>query len=230
MRPVLNKDTMPFLHELYANNNREWFQKNKPRWEAIKKDFLVYTQAVIDVLVKEDPSLGTPKPAQCLYRIYRDLRFSPDKRPYKAHISFFVPTGGVKRTGVPGYYVQFAPDGEDGCFMGGGIFMPESPALNAIRQEIFYSVEEFKGIICDKTFRRWYGTDFWDPQPLKTAPKGYPKDWPDIDLLKHRHYTAMHSMEESMATSPDLLDYTLECFRASLPLNRFIQRAMYELI
>lgn len=227
---MLSKDTMPFVRDLMMNNNREWFQANKPRWESVKKSFLEYTQICIDEMVKLDPSLGTPKPSQCMYRIYRDVRFSNDKRPYKAHVSFFIATGGVKRTGVPGYYVQFAPEEEDGCFMGGGIFMPDGPALSAIRQEIFYNTEEFLSIINDEEYKRWFPGGFWDPWPLKSAPKGYDKNWEYIKLLNHRNYCCMHEVKEDLVNSKDLVDYTLECFRASLKLNQFIQKAMYELI
>ena len=225
---MLIPDTIPFLNDLMEHNDRDWFLDNKPRWEAVKRSFLAYTQACIDAMVKLDPSLGQPTANRCMYRIYRDVRFSSDKRPYKAHVSFFIPTGGVRRTGVPGYYVQFDPEG--GSFMGGGIFMPEAPALAAIRQEIFYSPDEFGAIIAHPDYQRWFPGDFWDPQPLKIAPKGYPKDWPHIQWLNHRHWCSMHEVPLQLASRPDLVDYTLECFRASLPLNRFIQRAMYELL
>lgn len=221
---------MPFLKELMVNNNRDWFQENKKRWDAIRAQFLEYTQICIDEMSKLDPSVSSATANHCLYRIYRDVRFSNDKRPYKSHISFFIPTGGVKRTGVPGYYVQFAPEEEDGCFMGGGIFMPEAPALNAIRQEIFYNPEEFLSIINDKEYKRWFPGGFWDPMPLKSAPKGYDKNWEHIKLLNHRNYCCMHEMSEEICTSKDLLDYTLDCFRAAVELNKFIQKAMYELI
>ena len=225
---MLHPDTIPFLSDLMVHNDREWFADNKPRWEAVKRDFLAYTQACIDAMTSLDPSLGSPTASRCMYRIYRDVRFSNDKRPYKAHVSFFIPTGGVRRTGVPGYYVQFDPEG--GSFMGGGIFMPEAPALAAIRQEIYYNPEEFAAIVEAPDYCRWFPDGFWDPQPLKTAPKGYPRDWPHIDWLNHRHWCSMHEVPLTLANRKDLTDYTLECFRASLPLNRFIQRAMYELL
>lgn len=226
----LHNDTMPFLQELMQNNNREWFLSNKSRWDDIRRDFLAFTQAAIDEVVKFDPTIGHPDPTRAMYRIYRDVRFSPDKRPYKTHVSFFLPTGGVRRTGMPGYYIQLDADPTEGCFMGGGIFMPEPEALNAIRQEIFYNIEDFQAILSSKNFQQWFPDGLWDFGKLKTAPKGYPKDWPHIDLLKYKHYTMTHPFDASLATSPDLLGYVLDCFRATLPLNQFVQKAMYELI
>ena len=225
---MLHPDTIPFLNELSANNNREWFADNKPRWEAVKKSFTDYTEAVILGLQAIDPAIGTPRASRCLYRIYRDVRFSSDKRPYKAHVSFFIPTGGQARTGIPGYYVQFDPEG--GSFMGGGIFMPEPQAVQAIRQEIFYCVEDYLQIVEDKEFTHWFGTEMWDFAPLKTAPKGYDKTWPHIRHINHRNWCCMHEVPLELANRADLVDYTLDCFRAALPLNTFLRRAMYELI
>lgn len=227
---MLHPDTIPFLQDLMENNNRDWFQENKTRWEAVKATFLEFTQTCIDAMVPLDPSLGMPQANRCMYRIYRDVRFSNDKSPYKSHLSFFIPTGGVKRTGVPGYYIQFDPADKGNCFIGGGIFMPEPDALAAIRQEIYYNPEEFHAIVEDNEFKKWFPTGLWDFQKLKTAPKGYPKDWADIDFLRHKHYCTMHAIDMDLINSKNLVDYTLECFRASLPLNQFIQKAMYELL
>lgn len=225
---MLHPDTLSFLTELMTHNDRDWFASNKHRWEEIKKSFLEYTQSCIDAMVKLDPSLSSAQASRCMYRIYRDVRFSNDKRPYKAHLSFFIPTGGVKRTGVPGYFVQFDPEG--GSFIGGGIFMPEAPAINAIRQEIFYNPDEFKTIVEDSTFRQWFPDGFWDPQPLKIAPKGYPKDWEHIEWLNHRNWCTMRHIPIELMNSRRLEDETLECFRATVPLNKFLQKAMYELL
>lgn len=227
----LNPDTMPFLRELQANNNREWFIAHKPRWEAVKKDFIAFTQAALDVMVKEDPTISNSKAERCMYRIYRDLRFSLDKRPYKAHVSFYLPTGGVKRTGMPGYFLQIDPGTEgEGCFMGGGIFMPEPKVLDAIRQEIFYNVDEFKAIIAHPNFQKWFSEGFWTTKKLVNVPKGYPADWEDGDLLKYKDYTTMHRFDEALVDGNDLFDYTIQSFQASVPLNKFIQKAMFELI
>jgi len=225
---MLHPDTLPFLNELMVHNDRDWFNENRPRWEEIRKSFLDYTQTCIDAMAKLDTSLTSAQANRCMYRIYRDVRFSNDKRPYKAHLSFFIPSGGVKRTGVPGYYVQFDPEG--GSFMGGGIFMPEAPALNAIRQEIFYNPEEFRSIIENPSFCQWFPDGFWDPQPLKVAPKGYPKDWEHIEWLNHRHWCSMHEIPINLMNSKHLVEETLECFQATVPLNKFIQKAMYELL
>ena len=101
---TLHPDTLPFLHQLAANNNRPWFNENKPRYEAIKQQFEAFTQELIDQMIPLDPSLEGLTAKRCVYRIYRDTRFSADKTPYKTHIACFLPSWGIKNSGVPGYY------------------------------------------------------------------------------------------------------------------------------
>ena len=229
----LNPDTLPFFDELSQNNNREWFNANKERWLAIRADFEVFTQALIGEMVKVDPSLGNLQARQCMYRIYRDVRFSSDKRPYKTHIACFLPTGGRKNTGLPGYYLQLGQEDyglHGNCSLGGGIFMPQPEALAAIRQEIFYNIDEFKGIMAERQYKKFFGSDFFTSKKLTRVPKGFPQDWPDADLLKYKDYTTSYTMPQKYVTSDELLERVLEVFKASVPLNRFIQRAMYELI
>ena len=100
----IHPDTLAFFDELHANNNRDWFAENKPRWTEIQRVFLDFTQQLINIMTPLDPGLGNLQPKQCVYRIYRDLRFSPDKRPYKTHIACFLPAGGNRTQCVPGYY------------------------------------------------------------------------------------------------------------------------------
>ncbi|MBR1517002.1 MAG: DUF2461 domain-containing protein [Bacteroidales bacterium] len=231
MKP--NPDTLPFFEELERNNNREWFNANRPRWEAIKHDFEELTAHVIEAVQPYDPSIAGCTAKNTQYRIYRDLRFSPDKRPYKCHISFFLATGGRKQGGMPGYYLQMGQEDyglQGNCTLGGGIFMPSPEALNAIRQEIFYNPDEFKSIMSEPRYQRYFGDDFFTIHKLSRVPKGYPADWPDGDLLKYKDYCTMHTVPARYLDSDDFFDYIIDVFRASVPLNKFIQKAMYELI
>lgn len=225
----MSPDTLPFFIELERNNNREWFQANKARWDAIREDFTELTAQVIDELSALDPTIGHPDPKRCLYRIYRDLRFSPDKRPYKTHISFFLSSGGIKRSGAPGYYLQIGQSDyglEEGCSLGGGIFMPDAVTLAAIRQEIYYNYEEFLNIINAPEYQRYFGNNFFSMGKLSRAPKGYPNDWEGVEWLKYKDYCTMYALKKADVTGPRFFDQIMEVFRASIPLNRFIQRAM----
>jgi len=226
----LHPDTLPFLTELTMNNNRPWFNDNKPRWIAIKESFEAFTQELIDEMVKYDPSLEGLTAKKSVYRIYRDTRFSPDKTPYKTHIACFLSSWGAKNSGVPGYYFQIGTEEAYGlkgtCNLGGGIFMPTPEALNAIRQEIFYCPDEFISIMNEPKYKKYYGSEFFTIKKLQRVPKGYPADWEYADLLKYKDYCTSYMLPDRLIGSPKLSEEVLKVWKASVPLNLFLQRAM----
>lgn len=225
----MTEDVFKFFEELAKNNNREWFMDNKSRYDAIREEFIDFTAQIIEELSQLDPSIGHPDPKRCLYRIYRDLRFSLDKRPYKTHISFFLSSGGIKRSGAPGYYLQIGQEDyglHGNCCLGGGIFMPEKETLAAIRQEIFYNTEEFLAIMSDKKYKKYFGDTFFTSKILSRAPKGYPNDWEHADLLKYCDYCTMHEVPNDVVLGDGFKDYVMKVFKASVPLNLYIQKAM----
>lgn len=230
MIPTLHPDTLPFLRELAMNNNRPWFNDNKPRWIAIKEAFEAFTQTLLDAMIPLDPSLEGLTAKQCVYRIYRDTRFSADKTPYKTHVACFLSSWGKKNSGVPGYYFQMGCDEAYGlkgtCNLGGGIFMPTPEALAAIRQEIFYCPDDLLAIMDEPSYKKYFGSEFFTIKKLSRVPKGYPADWEHADLLKYKDYCTAYTMPESKLTSDNLNDEVLKVWRASVPLNLFIQRAM----
>lgn len=227
---TIHPDTLSFLRELARNNNRPWFNDHKDRWIAIKGQFEAFTQTLVDEMVKLDPSLEGLTAKQCVYRIYRDTRFSPDKTPYKTHIACFLSSWGPKNSGVPGYYLQMGCDEAYGlkgtCNLGGGIFMPRPEALNAIRQEIFYCTNDFLAIINEPNYKKYFGSEFFTVKKLQRVPKGYPADWEHADLLKYKDYCTAHTMPERLLTSDRLSDEVLKVWKSSVPLNLFIQRAL----
>lgn len=230
MKPTLHPDTLPFLQELMLNNNRPWFNEHKDRWLAIRQRFEEFTQALIDAMQPLDSTLQGLTPKNSIYRIYRDTRFSPDKTPYKTHISCFLSSWGAKNSGVPGYFFQLGADEAYGlhgtCNLGGGIFMPPAESLAAIRQEIFYCTDEFLAILNNPDYRRYYGEGFFTTKVLKRVPNGFPADWEHADLLKYKDYCCAHTLDEGLLNSPTLIDHVLDAWRAAVPLNRFVQRAI----
>ena len=233
MTPQLHPDTLPFLRELMMNNNREWFNDNKAHWLEIKAAFDDFTQGLIDEMSKYDDTLVGLTAKNSVYRISRATRFSPDKTPYKTHVSCFLSSWGPKNSGVPGYYFQVGAEEAYGltgiCNLGGGIFMPTPEALNAIRQEIFYCTDEFIGIMNEPSYKKYFGSEFFTIKKLQRVPKGFPTDWEHADLLKYKDYCTSYTMPDRMITSPRLFDEVLKVWRASVPLNRFVQRAMEDL-
>jgi uncharacterized protein (TIGR02453 family) len=216
------KEILDFLKELEANNTREWFEVNRTRYENLRKQFMTFTGMLINEIRKFDDELPPLNPKDCLFRIYRDIRFSNDKSPYKTNFGTYLARGGFK-AGFAGYYFHISPEE---CFQSGGIYMPPPEHLNAIRQEIYYRPEEYLKIVNDKKFKAIYTDSYFDS--LKTPPKGYPKDWEYIDLLKPRNYAFGHQIDPSELNSPDLLEKTIENFKIIAPLNRYLNRAIAE--
>lgn len=230
---TIHPDTLPFLQELTVNNNRPWFNEHKDRWIAAKEQFEAFTQTLLDAMIPLDPSLEGLTAKQCVYRIYRDTRFSADKTPYKTHIACFLSSWGKKNMGVPGYYFQIGTEEAYGlkgtCNLGGGIFMPTPEALNAIRQEIFYCPDEFVAIMNEPSYKKYFGNTFFTTKVLQRVPKGYPSDWEHADLLKYKDYCTSYTLPDRLLGSPNLASEVLKVWKASVPLNKFLQRAMEDI-
>lgn len=206
-----------FLKQLRRNNNREWFNEHKTEYLEVKGIVDEFTQQLINALATIEPSASRLRPSDCTYRIYRDTRFSADKTPYKTHIGIFICPGGDKKSTRCGYYIHLEPGNS---LVAGGCWCPPAPLLKEIRQSIYDNIDEYLEIIDNPEFKRVYGSVGNDL--LKTAPKGFPKDWEYIDLLKPRDYTFGASVADSFMTSPKAVENILEYMRVQQPFNHFI--------
>ncbi len=214
------KKSLSFLQKLKKNNNTEWFHANRPLYDEARAEFLAFVEILVSEIGMFDPDLGLVDPKKTLFRINRDIRFSRDKSPYKTNFGSFIIKGG-KKSGNGGYYFHLDPEGS---FIGGGVYHPEAEILKKIRHEIYGNPEEFREIIMDKTFRDQFG-ELYDDQ-LKTAPKGYPKDFEHVDLLKYKSYIVSREFDEKLVTGDGLLEETLNSYRLMLPMIRFINYAL----
>ncbi|MCX6251365.1 MAG: DUF2461 domain-containing protein [Bacteroidetes bacterium] len=216
----MKKIVLEFLGELITNNNREWFQAHKAIYDEAKNEFESVINALIPGIAKFDESVKFITGKDCVFRFYRDIRFSNDKTPYKTNFGGFITKGGKKSHG-PGYYLHVSPEE---CFLSGGIWMPAPDIMKKIRQEIYFNINEFKGIISNKAFTKYFtDIDDWDRQ--KTAPREFPKDFPDLDLLKNRSFTLSKGLDKKVLESDDLLDHALQVYKAMYPYNEFLRRA-----
>jgi uncharacterized protein (TIGR02453 family) len=217
----MDKIILSFLRQLQENNNREWFQANKGLYYNAKAEFESFINSLIPAIAKFDDSVKHMTAKDCIFRIFRDVRFAKDKSPYKTNFGAFMAKGGRKNHG-PGYYFHLQP-GES--FLSGGVWMPEPDVMKKIRQEIYYSIREFKGILDHKDFKKYFsGIDDWDRQKL--APREFPKDFPEIELLKNKSFTVSHSLNEKIIHSDKLTEYALEVYRAMRPYNAFLAKAI----
>lgn len=217
----MDKIIIDFLTQLEKYNDREWFAKNRAMYDAARKEFEVFVDQLIPAIAKFDLSVKFMTAKDCIFRIFRDVRFSNDKSPYKTNFGAFIAKGGRKNHG-PGYYFHIQP-GE--CFLAGGVWMPATDIMKKIRKEIYYNVKEFKEILTNRNFRKYFsGIDDWDRQKL--PPREFPKDFPDIDLLKNRSFTISHGLNKKIFHSDALFDYTVKVYKVMLPYNSFLARAI----
>ncbi|HEY3388296.1 MAG TPA: DUF2461 domain-containing protein [Prolixibacteraceae bacterium] len=216
------KEILDFLKGLEANNSREWFDLNRDRYDATRKIFLVVAEQLINDIRQFDDEIPVLNPKDCIFRIFRDVRFSKDKLPYKSNYGCFIARGG-KKSGFAGYYLHIQP-GE--CFLSGGIYMPPPEYLQAIRQEIYYHPKNYIDLIENKQFKSTYTLEYSDK--LKTAPKGYPKDWEHLDLIKNRNYAFGHRIEEDALCAHDFMKKAIELYKIIYPLNRYLNKAVDE--
>lgn len=219
---MIQPATLDFLRKLKKNNNREWFEKNRSKFEEARQNVEETVAAIITEVRKFDKQIPADLEAKkCLFRIYRDVRFSHDKRPYKNNIGAYITAAGKKAV-APGFYIHFEPGAS---FLAGGMWQPPAPELSKVRQEIDYNFAEFKKIVNDKTFKKYFGT-LEQEDKLSTAPKGYPKDHDAIEFLKLKSFNVVAAMSDKEVTSKTFAKKAGEIFKAMQPLNRFLQRAI----
>jgi len=219
---MISKSITDFLKALKKNNNRDWFNANKDKYEAAKKDFIIFTDELIAGLSKIDSRIGKLEGKRNVMRIFRDVRFSKDKTPYKTSMSAMLKPGG-RKSEIPGYYIHLEPGNKS--ILIAGTHQPEPPKLKAIRQEIDYNVKDLNKILNNKDFKKYFD-GLHDYDKLKTAPKGYPKDHPQIELLKHKSFLALHRIPDKQFTDKNLRTHLLKVAKAMKPLNVFLEKAM----
>lgn len=217
------KEILSFLKRLAANNNREWFQANKKEYENVKGKVENLTLRLIAAISEFDPAAAHLSVSDCTYRIYRDTRFSHDKTPYKTHIGIFINPPLGKKSMRLGYYLHIEPG--NSLFAAGTIGLP-SNVLREVRQSIYDNTDEYLGIIQNVEFRKLYPTVGEDL--LKTTPKGFPKDWEHIDLLRPRNFIVGHALDDKIMLSEDIVKTTSHMARVSKPFLDFINYTVDE--
>ena len=215
---MLSKHTLAFLEELKLNNDRDWFDANRDRYQAAKKDVDSLLEELIPKLAEFDPALSGLKPKECTFRIFKDVRFSKDKRPYKTNMGAYMSRGG-RKSPYAGYYLHIEPGN---VFLAAGVWMPPSDVLKAIRQEIDYNAEEFKGILNKPSFKKVFPA--LEGETLKTAPRDYPKDHPEIEYLRHKSFLVIAPLKDKELTDNDFIEKAAALCKEAKPLNDFINR------
>lgn len=221
---MLQTSTLQFLKQLVKNNNKEWFDVNRKKYDAAKADFAVFIQTVIDDFSKTDTSLSTVIAKDCLFRINRDVRFAKDKSPYKTNMGAYINAAG-KKSMTGGYYLHIQPGGS---FVGGGLYQPDADALKKIRQEIDYSFDEFKSIINNKKFKAVYtkGISTDGEVSLVRPPKGYDENNAAIEFIKLKSVVAIATLTDAELTDKKFEATVVKAFEALYPLIVFLNKAV----
>ena len=220
---MLQASTLDFFKELKTNNNKEWFDQNRKRYDKVKADYNNLASSILKELKVKDESLDILQPKNCTFRINRDIRFSKDKSPYKTNLGLiFSPF--AKRMAVASYYVHIE---EGKCFVGGGLYMPDSTLLKKLRNEINFFHKDLTKILKDPLFVKTYGgLDINDRVMLKRPPKGYDTNHPAIEYLKLKSFTTGAKIPDDILTTEKLVPFLIENLSLLQPMISFINRGL----
>lgn len=217
---MLQSSTVDFLKQLTDTNTKEWFETNKKLYDAAKKDHEAYVNEVLQAMMEREEGFSGQKVKDCVFRIFRDVRFSKNKTPYKTNFGAVFAKGGKKTPGA-GYYVHLEPGKS---FVGGGIWNPENDVLKKIRQEVDYNLQEFESILKEKNFSKLFKSI--DGEKLKKAPQGYDEANPAIDYLKMKSFTVGTAISDADVLGKNFTDKTLTIFTAMKPFIDFLNRSV----
>lgn len=220
---MLNSTTLQFLTDLKQNNNKEWFDANRKRYESAKADYHQLAQTLINEAKRINPVFEHLQVKDCVFRINRDIRFSTDKSPYKTNFGIVLQPLG-KRLQAAAYYCHIDPSE---CFVGGGIWHPEAPIVKKIREEIDYDFKGFKKILDSTDFKKTFGDlDVEEGQKLQRPPKGYDDANPAIEYLKLKSFTTSAPIDVTLMTTPKFKDIVTENFKVITPFIDFLNKAI----
>lgn len=211
---MVSKATLDFLIKLKNNNNRDWFTENKKEFQQLEKDFKSFAQEIVTDLSKTD-SIDKVQ----MFRIYRDVRFSKDKSPYKTN--FGVALGRTKPMLRGGYYLHIEPGGS---FVGGGFWEPNAEDLNRIRKEFETDDTEMRAIVSDKNFIKTFGN--LEGEELKTAPKGFDKEHKAIDLIRKKQYLISRKFTDKEVMDKNFKAEVLNTFLAMRPFFDYMSEVL----
>lgn len=220
------EDIINFLKELNENNNREWFAQNKSRYEKVKSKFEEISRLLISEISIFDNDIKNVDVKDCVFRIYRDIRFSTDKTPYKTHFGVYIASAGGRKSQRGGYYLHLDPAGS---FIAVGVWCPPPNILKALRQSICDNIDELNEIRNEAGFNTYFKT-FFEEDKLKNVPAGFPRDFPDAELLKLKHYMVEYKLDDKILNASDFVLQLAQIARAGYPLNKFLNYTVDEVI
>jgi len=218
---MLRSSTLKFLKELSKNNNKPWFDKHREQYDIAKNDFILTVAQLIKGIAAFDPSVAKLEAKNCIFRINRDVRFSKNKDPYKNNMAAYFNKDGKKGLGA-GYYLHIEPGKS---MAAGGIWMPESPVLAGIRQEIDYGFSDWKKIVEGRAFKKMF-SDGLQGDTLSRHPKNYDETNPAIEYIKMKSFIVTRPFTDTEVQHKSFTREVSKTFQAMKPLVDFLNHAI----
>lgn len=220
MSATISKNTLIFLQNLVQNNNREWFTENKQQYTDSQENMISFIENLITEMSVFDEDILKTDAKKTLFRIYRDVRFSKDKSPYKTNMGASLGMG--KGSQKAGYYLHVEPGKS---FLASGIYMPDSYALKTIRKEISLYSEDFLKVVNQKDFKKLF-KELDQDDKLKNIPQGFEKEDPMAEYLKLKNFIVVYPLQDEDLTHKDAAKKFSKIFETAKPLNDFLNRAI----
>ena len=220
---MLKKETFTFLKALAKNNNKPWFEKNRPAYQNAKDNFEELVEGIIKGVGAFDKDIAVLTAKSTIFLQSRDIRFSANKTPYKIHMGAYL-NKGTKKINTPGYYIHIEPGK---TMLGAGLYQPEPAVLAKVRQEIDYNREEWLSLISSKELRKYFKTIPDTTDRLKRAPKGYDETNPVVDFLKLKSFVVTQLLNDEEVFHKSFMNKIVKSFHAVKPLIEFLQK-VYE--
>jgi uncharacterized protein (TIGR02453 family) len=215
---VIKKESINFLKILSKNNNRDWFNKHKENYLEARDNMIAFADALLAEMNKHD-KIETASGKKSLFRIYRDVRFSKNKTPYNMHWSGSFKRATKKLRG--GYYFHIKPGNS---FLAGGFWSPEPNDMKRIRQDIELNYKDWKKLLANKMVAKTFGKLVGDR--VTSAPRGYAKDHPAIDLLRHKQFLLKHEFTDKEVCSPGFIFKANDVFKKMRPFFNFMSEVL----
>lgn len=215
------ESVITFLRSLARNNNREWFKDNKKSYQESLEIFRAFAAQLLTGMAKFDPSLGGLASKDTIFRIYKDVRFSKDKSPYKTHFGCWMTKGGRKSSDA-GYYFHLEPDNS---FMAAGVWMPPKEQLSLIRQEIVFNPDAYLKVINDPVISKGYERGGREDM-LKKGPMGFPKDFEHLEEIKYKHYIYSKNYKNEEILTKNFPEKVVQDYQGLFPMVQYLNLAM----
>ena len=210
-------DTLPFLRELAANNNREWFNEQKPRFVSLQKELLDMIEHLLGQVIQRDPNFIGVEAKRCLFRIYKDARFAKGV-PYKTNFGIHIVASGHRADFErAGFYLHIEPGAS---FIAGGAHSPSGEWLKRIRREIALRGDDFEAVLNDKIFKKWFGE--LQGASLVRPPAGYSAESPHLELLKRKAMLVSHALSDADVVDKKFISHCAKTFEIYQPFMDFL--------